>query len=479
MTITQRFAKNATILLISQIITYVMVFFVTMYMARYLGILNFGIISLALSITAITGVISDLGLGSLTVRELSRDKTLTDKYFSNVFIIKIFLCLLTLLITFVIVKNLNYHDPTKIIIYIITISMLINTFNGIMNSIFQANQLMEFLAIGTVINSSILLIGTLIGMYFKLNVIYFALIYVIASLLTLIPTLIFYVKKFSLPELKIDLNFIKPILNKSLPFGIASVFVIVYYSIDSIMLSVMSGSEAVGFYNASYRILFIFLALFNVYITAIFPIMSNFYVTSRESLKFAFEKSFKYLLIISIPLTIGTILTANKVILLIYGESYLPSVLALQVLICTIIFMFLNGLISNLLSSTNRQRVVMTVTGFGAALNIILNLILIPKFSFIGASIATVITEFAILPLTLFIIIKAQETTIKPLIKDLPKIIIACVIMAISVLLFSFLNLFLIILIAIIVYLTSIILLKTLDEDDIKIIKNIFRKDSK
>ena len=476
MSTARRVTKNTTVLFISQLVTYIFGFFITMYTARYLGTEGFGILSLALSITAITGIFADLGLGSLTVREVARDKSLTTKYFSNTLVIKFLLSFLTIGITILMVYFFKYPEPVTTVIYIITFSMLINVFSGLIGSIFQAYESMEYMSICTILNSVLMLGGTLIGLSYQLDILFFATVYVIANILTLISYIIIYIWKFSLPKIEVDLSFWKPTLKEALPFGIAGIFVIIYYQIDSIMLSVMSGNEAVGLYNAAYRLIFIFLALYNVYIIAIFPVMSSFFETSKESLRFAFERSFKYLLIISLPLTVGTTLIANKIILLVYGPSYLPSVLALQVLIWTIIFMFLNGLAGNLLGATNRQPVVTKITGLGAVLNILMNLILIPKFGFIGASAATVFTEFLILPMMMYVMVKTQKTNIKPLIKDLHKIIFSTAIMGIVMIFLNFLNLFLLIIIAIIVYFGVIYLTKTLDNDDIEVVKSIVKK---
>jgi O-antigen/teichoic acid export membrane protein len=476
MSTTQKITKNTIVLLIAQIITYAIGFFITMYTARYLGAAGFGILSLALSITAITIIFADLGLGSLTIRELSRDKSLTDKYFSNTLLMKVFSSFLTIGITIIIVYLFNYPQPVSTVIYIITLSMIIIVFNGIINSILQAYERMEYISINSILNSALMLVGTLIGIYYQFDVLFFASIYVISNVLTLVSTLLIYVRKFHLPRIEVDLSFWKPTLKEALPFGIAGVFVMVYYSIDSLMLSVMSGNEAVGLYSAAYKLIFLFLSFYSVYIIAIFPVMSRFNNTSNESLKFAFERSFKYLLIISIPLAIGTTLLAKKIILLIYGADYISSILALQVLIWTIIFMFLNGLSTNLLGSVNRQLVVTKITGLGAGLNILLNLILIPKFSLIGASAATVITEFSIMPLLVYIIVKNGSISFSPLIKDLPKIIISSGIMTLVLLSLETMNLFLLIIIASIVYFGAIKFTRTFDETDMKLLKSIIKK---
>ena len=80
----QRIAKNTGVLLISQIASYILGFFFIIYTARYLGAEGFDVLSFALAFTGIFGVFSDLGLSTLTVREVARDKTQASKYLGNI-----------------------------------------------------------------------------------------------------------------------------------------------------------------------------------------------------------------------------------------------------------------------------------------------------------------------------------------------------------------------------------------------------------
>ncbi len=102
----KKIAKNTLVLLISQIINYVLAFFYMIYIARYLGAEGFGILSFALAFTGIFSILADLGLNTLTVREIARDTSLTSKYFSNTLIIKIILSTFTFLLIAVIMLYL-------------------------------------------------------------------------------------------------------------------------------------------------------------------------------------------------------------------------------------------------------------------------------------------------------------------------------------------------------------------------------------
>ena len=181
------------------------------------------------------------------------------------------------------------------------------------------------------------------------------------------------------------------------------------------------------------------------------------------------------MLIVTVPIAVFVTVLSSKIILLIYGPSYIPSVIALQILIWTIVFMFVNGLSSNFLGSHNKQPIATKITAIGAVTNIILNILLIPKFSYVGSSFATVITELIMTPILIYIVWKNQYTNLIPLIKDLPKIIFSSLIMLIYIIYFNDLNLIILILTASIIYLGLIFITRTLDDDDILILKRILK----
>ena len=170
---------------------------------------------------------------------------------------------------------------------------------------------MEFQSIGQILNSIMMFSGVIIAINVGLSVVGFSLIYLLSSVITLIFIITIYLWKFSLPIIEIDTIFWKKIFKEALPYGLAGIFVTIYYWIDSVMLSIMVGNEVVGWYNAAYKFIYIFLSFHTMFIISIFPVLSSFYKTSKESIKFAYERSFKYMLIISIPIAVFVTVLAN------------------------------------------------------------------------------------------------------------------------------------------------------------------------
>lgn len=470
MSVARRIAKNTTVLFIAQIITYVIGFFITIYTINYLSVDSWGVLSTALALTGIMVVFMDMGLGTLTVREVARDKSLTQKYVNNTTVMKLILSISTFILTVVIVYILPYTEQTRIVVYLITISFIFNAFSGIFYSIFQSYEKMEYQSVDTILNSVVMLIGTLLAIYFKLDVMAFAMVYIAANSVNLVYCFIIYVWKFHLPKMEVDLEFWKPTLKEALPLSITSIFAVMVFRVDTVMLSIMKGVEAVGFYNTAYRLMEALIFFPAVYTTSIFPILSVLYVSSQKPLKSAYEKSFKYLTILSLPIAVGTTLLADQIILLLFKSAYIPSILTLQIVVWVLPFIFVNYILGSLLTAMNRQYTVLKITMVSLALTIGLNLILIPGFSYLGAALVTVITEAVSVALSFFVVsklvsrVKVHNVLIKPA--------LACLVMALFILYIKT-NLFLVIFISIIIYFAVLIALKTFTPEDYDLFRQV------
>jgi O-antigen/teichoic acid export membrane protein len=475
MSVARKIARNTGLLMIASVFTNIMAFVWTIYTASYLGAAGFGILSAALALTGIFSVVADLGLSTYSTKEIARDTEKTKKFLANVALIKVFLVIFTFILLYLTIIIKNYPPQSVNVTLIIGAYMIFTSFSALFNAIFQGQQRMEFQTIGNIINSSLLLIGILLAIYMGGSVVTISLAYLFASIITLIYSIMVTTWKFTVPSFEFDRKFWEQTIIKALPFGISTVFTTIYFWIDTVMLSFMQGDAAVGLYNAPYKLLTVMISLYSVYILALFPFMSKFYVESSDSLKLTYQRSFKFMLIISLPVAVGTTMLAQEIILFIYTPQYLPSVAALQILIWSIVFMFINGLSSNLLGSVDKQMAVTKITGIGAVVNIGINIVLINILSFYGASIATVFTEFFIMLLFVRLISRTEYSVGNAILRDLWRIIIPCIVM-LCVLVFLKLPLLIMIFISAVVYIIGILLTKAIDDQDIAMIKGMLKK---
>ena len=301
----QRIAKNTAVLFAANIVSKVLSFFYIMYTARYLGAEGFGILSFALAFTGIFSVFTTLGLGQLTIREVARDKSLAPKYLANISIIKFFLVSITFGLIAIVINLLGYPDQTIKVVYLITLSIIFSAFTGMFYSIFQAFEKMEYQSLGQILNSVLMLCGGLFAIKYGFSVIGFASLYFIASIIVLGYSFTILRWRFSNPnfnwspqKIEIDWSFWKSTIKEALPFGLTGVFIMIYYWIDSVMLSLIKGNLEVGWYNVAYRLNLIPLIIPGIFNSVIFPVMARYFITSKAHLNQVYQRYFKYMVIL-------------------------------------------------------------------------------------------------------------------------------------------------------------------------------------
>jgi O-antigen/teichoic acid export membrane protein len=253
-----------------------------------------------------------------------------------------------------------------------------------------------------------------------------------------------------------------------------SIFGIIYIRIDTVMLSIMKGDEVVGWYNAAYNLVLGLKPIPALFLSAIFPLMAGYFVYSMTSLKMAYEKASKFLLIIGLPLAVGVTLLAHRFIPFLYGDQFNPSIIVLQILAWDLLLIFLYGPLGNVLVSINKQNQMATVAGMSAFLNIILNLILIPPLSYVGAAIATIITEVTLFMVYLYLVSKHLHTFFMH--KIIMRPAIASLAMGFFIYLFTSLNFILVIILSVIIYFIILYSIGGISHEDIDLFRQVFKR---
>ena len=480
----QRIVKNTGVLFATKVATFLLSLFYTVYLARYLGAGGFGIWSFALAFTGLFGVFSDIGLYQLTIREIARDKSLTSKYLANVSAMRLILVTIVFGLIALTINLLGKPEQTIKVVYFVAFGSFFGVFSQIFTSIFQAYERMEYQFLGRILSSILTFCAVMVVIKYGFSVVGFAFF----SLLTGVvvsgfnygilswkfrnPTLVWAPWK-----MEIDWSFWKPTIKEALPFGLAMIFVTIFYKIDSVMLSLMIGDAAVGWYNAAYKMVLALLFIPQSFIAAIYPVMSRFYKTSQDSLRLSLEKSFKYLTMLGVPIGVGTTLLAERLIVLIFGTEYMNSILPLQILVWSSVLIFMSNPLGNLFWSSNRQMIATKITGICVVFNVILNLILIPKYSLIGASIATVLTEFVALTLSFIWGLKIGYSILNNEVASITgKIFVSSAIMGIFVIYSHRLTLFALLPLAGLLYFVVLYMIRGIGKEDIVLVRSIVQR---
>ena len=202
MSTVRRIAKNAAAMLIAQVLSYVVGFFSVMFMARYLGAENYGVLSFALAFTGMFSILTDLGVGTLAQREIARDKSLTAKYLINLGVVKAIAVVATFGFIALTINLMHYPQQTIAVVYLAGLSIVITAFSQIFYGIFVAHERMEYYSFGLFLSSIAMLVGIVLAIRFDLAVVAFAMLYCFASAVVMLYCVAVYRLKFARPQVE-------------------------------------------------------------------------------------------------------------------------------------------------------------------------------------------------------------------------------------------------------------------------------------
>ena len=477
MTTAKRIAKNSTFIFLGDAIGHILQLVLVVYLVRCLGDVTFGKYAFVFAFTSFFMILSDLGLNVLSIREIARDTSKAGEYLTNISITKFILSLIAIVLIIVTINLMHYPPDTTLAVYIVGGVTVFTSFTSSFRSIFRAFERMEYETI-TKIAEKILIFGSVMPVLFLgYGLIEVVSAMLIAQALIFLLTLMVVIKKFTRPKLSFDPSLCKSLIKEALPFGLASVFAVIYFHTDTVMLSMMKGDAVVGWYNAAYRLVMGTLFIPGAFVGALYPVLSRCFTSSKDSLMFVYKKSFKFLLMLAIPLGIGTTLLADEIILFLYGEDFVHSIIALQILIWVASILCLTQIIGYTLFSINKQLVDTRIAGASALLNVGLNLLLIPTYSYVGAGVASIVSQVFVFTCEFSYLQKngykigASKMVLKPLCAGA---FMGLFIYGLSML---SINLFVIVIGAIVTYAACLYLLKAFDAQELKMMRDIFKNE--
>lgn len=410
-TVKQTLFKNTFWLSLSMSVNKLLGLILLIYAARILGATEYGKFNFALAFVSLFVIFHDFGLPTIITREFAREKEKKEDIYS-ILSLKILLGLgafvLILLSSFFITPD---PDIRKLILILVLFS-LINGFITIFYAFFQARQKMEYQSWLEILQVLLIFSSGLYVLFKFPSVENLSYAYLFSALLALIFVLFFF--HFKVFHLKVawQKSVWRKFLIMSWPLALTGLFGLLYSYTDSVMLGYWGMLTETGWYNAAYKIVMATLIPMGLISGSFYPVLSKFFKESKEKLQKTWDYQLEIMIFLALPLMVGGIVLASKIIYFFYPSDFSPSVLAFQILILTAGLIFLNRPFNDVMIACNQQKKTFWITLFGALVNIILNLILIPKYSLYGAAVATVITY--VLVLIMFLRYTMKFTPIRP-----------------------------------------------------------------
>jgi O-antigen/teichoic acid export membrane protein len=188
-------------------------------------------------------------------------------------------------------------------------------------------------------------------------------------------------------------SFAKRILKQATPFAANDTLTLVYGRADAVMLGIIKGPVAVGLYQAATNLVLNFNVLARSVNHAVYPRMSRAWTDARHKVGPLRDGSLKALALIAIPVTIGSLMLAPEILRFLYGPKFDRAILTYRLLVIAIPVRMLGNTLSITLSAADQQTRRTVAVAVAAVANVGLNLYFIPRWSYVGAAITTLITE--------------------------------------------------------------------------------------
>jgi len=384
----EKYFKNTGMLFVGRVGSLLIKFVVSISVANYLGRSSNGILSGGTVYIYFFSAIATLGLDQFIVKELhqfpdNRDQILGTSFWMKVF--AGFCCIPLIYLAYLIYPAKGTPYSYVFIFSIIGVVQAFNVIDAYFQSQVQSKYIMQVQVAGNVVSAVI----KLLLIYFKQPLLYFVYAYTFDFLLLSIGYYFTYQRKQrSVFSWSFNLKLANKLLLYSWPLIISGIMVSLYMKIDQIMLQNIAGVKEAGAYATVASLSEAWNFIPSVIVTSLFPAILNAKRDDIGRYKKRIQHLYDLMVYLSVPTAI-VITFAAPLIYKLYKPEYAYAAPTLSVHIWSGVFVFLGAASSQYLIAENYNKLTFIRTGFGAIVNIVLNLILIPKMGMMGAAIAT------------------------------------------------------------------------------------------
>lgn len=416
MGLTRKVAYNTGALIFGRVLNTAISLVIVALLTRYLGVAGYGQYTTVFAFVGIFSTFADFGFMLVLLRELGAGKMPEEKAVANVLSIRTIFALLVYALCFCLGWLMHYPLAVHLGIGVIAIAMFFNSVQGTIIAVLQAKLEAQKAVIGDIVGRVIIFALTYLLFLAHAQLVALLVAYAIGSAVD-VAVKSYYANKLIPLRFGYDAKYWRYLWGESWPIGLAGILSIIYFKVDSVMLSVMKTPSDIGIYGAPYKIFEVVLALSALYMGVVFPILSRYYA-QKDSTGFenGMQKSFDFMTLLSLPIMAACLAIAPAIIHVVAGESFVvahtfsignvaaTTPLVLQILCFTVPLSYLTNLFNNMIIGCGRQKVLLFPNLLFLIFNVGLNLILIPKYSYIGSAVATVLTEVVVLSVNWYLL---------------------------------------------------------------------------
>ncbi|MBE6584935.1 MAG: flippase [Ruminococcaceae bacterium] len=384
--------KNAGWLIGGKVVQMMISLVVGLLTARYLGPSNYGLINYAAAYTAFFSSFCTLGINSVLVKEFVDNRGSEGKVIGTALVLKAMASFLSAVTVVCIVSIVDAGETeTILVVGLSSLGLIFHIFETI-NYLFQSHLQSKVTAIASLVAYTLTAVYKVILLITGQSVAWFAFATSVDYICVGIILLVVY-RKYYGERLAFSFQYGKQLLSKSYHFILPSLMVAIYGQTDKIMLKQMISDAEIGYYSTALAVCSMWCFVLSAIIDSMYPSIMEAHKKDEEM--FAKRNRQLYAIIFYVSVVVSLILTAfaEWVILLLYGEAYLPSVSPLRIVTWYTAFSYL-GVARNAWIVCKEKQKYLKYVYFSAALaNVVLNLVFIPLWGASGAAVASLVAQ--------------------------------------------------------------------------------------
>jgi O-antigen/teichoic acid export membrane protein len=338
-------------------------------------------------------VLSDIGFNQTIVREFAQNEEQSKAAYATLFNLKLILIVISAVLSTIGLVFFPYPMTLKVGILIGVAAVAISNLSSYGTSILQAKLKLDYVAYLDILTKVVTVIAIAIFVATKQNFYFIVGAVAIGNVIGLVPTLLL-VKKQLVFRWTLDRVLVSKIVKISLPVGITAFLSILYFKIDTMMLSLMRSPTDVGIYGLAYKVLENILLLWSLYMANVFPLLSRFHGKGQaDNFRNLVSKTLILLVTLSVVVIISGTTFSYLIMRILGGSKFFSSMVPFKILLFAVPFLFLNNIFYNIIVSFGKTKYLIQPLVISLIVNFLLNLYAIPRYGYIGASYITVATE--------------------------------------------------------------------------------------
>ena len=400
-----RFAINASWIMIGRVVQLGLTFITTMLVTRYLGPTEYGKLTYVFSYIQFFIPICTVGMNDIVVKELVDNKDKNDEILGTMISIRLLFSLVSMICSVLLVKTLNNTPIYVTIAFLQSFSLLFQCFDSIMY-FYQSRMMAQKSGLAYALAYVISSIFRIVAIILKKDIRWFAFAMSLDYIMLAILLLTAYFKDNN--HFRFSIDTAKKLLSKSYYYLIAGILVVIYGKVtDIFLLGKMIDETTVGYYGAVTTLCNAWPFILTAIIDSANPMIISLFNTDKNQFNKRVKQLYASVFYISVIVALMITLLSDLIINILYGPEYLPGSIPMKIFAWSTGFSYIGVARTAWMQCNNKTRYEMNISLFGAIVNVTLNYILIKRFGIIGAATAAVLTQF----LTNFIFLFFKKDT--------------------------------------------------------------------